>query len=70
MINVKFSEEQCDLTERLLKSLIEGERNSDGTIEWDSVLVTCFHAVESIERARISKRRYFYKIDREMRCRV
>lgn len=59
MIMVYFAEEECDLAQSMLESLIEGERHPDGTIDWDPELITCRKAIESIKYARIKKQRRF-----------
>lgn len=59
MIMVYFAEEECDLAQALLESLIQGERKPDGTIEWDPELITCDKAIKSIKYARFKKQRRF-----------
>lgn len=63
MIMVKFRDAECQMAENLLRSLIESNKLNGKIENWDTELLTCKGALESIHVAHAERNRYLrYKV--------
>lgn len=58
MIMVKFRDAECQIAEDLLKSLLETNKLNGKIENWDTELLTCKGALESIHVAHVERKRY------------